>query len=139
MPEDNDNGREKETVEKLIPEKILKFEKLEKLEIKEKPEKYEHKEKPEKWEHKEKPEKAEFKEKEVITDKHKDLVDIKTKDHKEGNREVQVDPGLGSEIERRLAALEHSVASLNHFITTGQRPDLSHGALHNEPGSKKST
>jgi len=36
-------------------------------------------------------------------------------------------------VERRIAALETAITRLNHFIGRALRPDLSHGALHQEP------
>ena len=111
-----------EKIEKLEhkekPEKIEHKEKPEKIEHKEKPEKFEHKEKPEKFEHKEKPEKLEFKERDKL------IIE-------------QIPSPETGDPEPRLAALEQEVASLRHFITTGQRPDLSQGALTNEPAAKK--
>ena len=125
MPEEPIKPIEKQVNEKLVVEKLPKIEKLEhkekpeKFEHKEKPEKIEHKEKPEKVEHKEKPEKVEhkeFKEKEFILDKI-----------------VETNPNPGGPVEQRLCNAGAGVAALNHFITTGQRPDLSRGALTNEP------
>jgi hypothetical protein len=139
-----------------VQEKFLKSEKIEKTEHKEKPEKFEHKEKPEKHEHKEKPEKQEHKEKpEKIEHKeakiekveHKELVKIEKLEHKEvskfehGEKPPTSEAGFpgnpGGPVEERLAALEQTVASLSHFITEGQRPDLSRGALKAEPDAKK--
>ena len=95
-----------------LPEKQI----AEKLPLKtEKAEKFEHKEKPEKLEHKE---------------LEKQLLEVNPKDIAEGPQ----DPG---NINERVAALEQSVASLHHFITSEQRPDLSRGALSSEPGAKK--
>lgn len=116
---------EKQVVEKFIKERIKDFK-----EFKEKPEKYEVKEKPEKWEHKEKPEKIEFKEK---PEKH----EFKEKEGKYEELEkafehLPSDPG--GPVEQRLMALEQA---LNHFIATGQRPDLSRGALAGERETKK--
>jgi hypothetical protein len=129
---------EKQLVEKIIkpekrelkeikekPEKIEHKEKPEKIEFKEKPEKYEHKEKPEKYEHKEKPEKVEQLEKNIP-----DKFLLENAPDPTGNP--------GGPIEQRVAALEASVASLYHFITTELRPDLSRGALSSEPAAKKS-
>jgi hypothetical protein len=125
MPEkkDVDKAIEKQVIEKFIVEKLPK---IEKSEIKEKPEKFEHKEKPEKVEHKEKPEKVEHKE---FKELEKFIVE----------KAIEKPQDPGDPIEQRLAALEQTVASLTHFITTGQRPDLSRGALTNEPGAKKAT
>ena len=114
------------------PEKAEIKEKPEKWEIKEKPEKAEHKEKPEKFEHKEKPEKFEHKESfEKFQIPEKTLSpEINPKDIAENSQ----NPG---DIEERLASLEAGVSSLRHFISGQQRPDLSRGALSQEPGSKK--
>ena len=115
-----------------VSEKLtIKQEKIEKFEIKEKPEKFEHKEKPEKFEHKEKPEKFEHKEKpEKIEHKEFSKIELIEK-----TREVLQDPG--GPIEQRVATLEQGMAAMQHFITTGQRPDLSRGALAAEQDSKK--
>jgi len=129
------------TIEKFIkPEKVEKVEikeKAEKLEIKEKPEKVEHKEKPEKVEHKEKPEKLEFKEKESLKVEiaEKLVVENPPKDIAEG----VTFGNTGDPVEQRVSALEKTVASLSHFITGQQRPDLGRGALSAEPGTKKSS
>jgi hypothetical protein len=125
-----------------IHEKFPKLEKVEKLEIKEKPEKFEHKEKPEKVEHKEKPEKFEHKEKpEKVEHKEKleklelreKLIPETPKEIAEGGQPVED----GDPIEARLSAVENAVSTLQHFITTAQRPDLSQGALAAEPDTKK--
>jgi hypothetical protein len=114
-----------------VPEKLIKQEKIEKFEHKEKPEKFEHKEKPEKFEHKEKPEKFEHKEKpEKIEHKEFSKIELIEK-----LLEVPQDPG--GPVEERLATLERGMAAMQHFITTGQRPDLSRGALAAEPDEKK--
>ena len=138
------------TIEKFIkPEKVEKVEikeKAEKLEIKEKPEKVEHKEKPEKVEHKEEPEKVEHKEKpEKLEFKEKEslkveiaeklVVENPPKDIAEG----VTFGNTGDPVEQRVSALEKTVASLSHFITGQQRPDLGRGALSAEPGTKKSS
>jgi hypothetical protein len=121
-------------------EKFIKIEKIEKTEHKEKPEKIEHKEKPEKWEHKEKPEKFEHKEKPEKFE-HKEKFEVKEKFEIKELENKQILEQLPSpetgDPEQRLAALEAQVAALTHFITTGQRPDVSHGALANEPAAKK--
>lgn len=140
---------------KETPEKLLVKEKIEKIELKEKPEKHEHKEKPEKFEHKEKPEKFEHKEKPEKQEhkekpekfEHKE-VKVEAKEHLQLEKNVpdkqifEGDPKntaegaqtgpVGDPVEARLAALEQGMAQLNHFITTGQRPDLSQGALKGE-------
>ena len=129
------------TLEKKLEaaEKFIKQEKIEKFEHKEKPEKFEHKEKPEKIEHKEKPEKIEHKEKietkEVSKLEHPEKTLGKEKDGKEIAEGGPINPG--DPVLLRLAALEQSMAAVQHFITTGQRPDLSRGALASETDTKK--
>ena len=104
-------------------EKFIKHEKIEKFEHKEKPEKHEHKEKPEKFKHKEIA-KIEHAEKQIFEKNDKELA--------EGLPPIdQGDPLT------RLAALEQSMTEVQHFITTGQRPDLSRGALAGEANVKK--
>jgi hypothetical protein len=149
-------GTLKSTPEKLT-EKFIKIEKIEKIEHKEKPEKVEHKEKPEKVEHKEKPEKFEHKEKpEKFEHKekpekfeHKEKLEIIEKvvirdrvekpdllDHPNKIIEGPQNPGgpvEGEGINERLGRLEQTVGQLQHFITTNLRPDLSRGALKQEP------
>jgi len=102
-----------------------KHEKLEKNESKEhKDSKIEKLEKNEIKEHKEgKSEKLETPEKPAIGE---------TKGIKEGPAEVPLG-NPGGPVEQRLANLEQTVGALNHFIQTGQRPDLSQGALTREP------
>jgi hypothetical protein len=147
---DQPKAQEKQAVEKAI-EKFVKPEKREIKEIKEKPEKFEHKEKPEKVEHKEKPEKFEHKEKpEKFEHKekpekfeHKELVKEKELVFEKNPPEkfiIENGPNPtnnGGPIEQRVAALEQSVATMNHFITSNQLPDLSRGALSSEPCAKK--
>src|SRR5712691_9417708 len=124
-----------------IAEKSIKVEKHEKIEIKEKREKIEIKEKPEKIEHKEKIEKFEHKEKIKIKEKieRKEIAKIEVAEkplgkEKDGKEIVEGGPGdPGGPIEQRLAALEQGMAAVQHFITTGQRPDLGRGALAAEP------
>jgi hypothetical protein len=116
-------------------EKVEHKEKPEKIEFKEKPEKHEHKEKPEKFEHKEKPEKFEHKEKiEKLEHPEKIRIEIGGKDLVDNTGTV-FNPG--GPIEQRVAALENAIASLQHFITSDKRPDLSRGALKSEPDAKK--
>lgn len=149
-------GTLKATLEKpQLPEKALKIEKIEKLEYKEKPEKIEHKEKPEKFEHKEKPEKHEHKEKPEKFE-HKEKLEIFEKvvirdtvnkpdvlehPNKDFAAEIpQINPGGPVEdLAGRIGKLEQTVSQLQHFITTNLRPDLSKGALKQEPdaGSRK--
>jgi hypothetical protein len=130
--------------------KDLKNEKLEKNEAKEhKDAKHEKAEKNEAKEHKdakhEKLEKNELKEhkdakheklekneaKELAKPEFPEKQIPKEKDGKEIFEGPQPTPG--DPIEQRLAALEQSVANLQHFITSAQRPDLSRGALSEEP------
>lgn len=142
--------------------KDTKVEKTEKNEAKEhKDAKLEKAEKNEAKEHKDaKSEKAEKNETKEVKDAKHEKVEIKEL-HKEGGKVEQaekvtgkekdgkelVDGGIGNPgdpIEQRLSALEQSVTALQHFITSGQRPDLSRGALsaeptasHNAGGSKR--
>ena len=134
------------------PRKFIKIEKIEKVEHKEKPEKFEFKEKPEKHEHKEKPEKFEHKEK---PEKHEHKEKFEKLEHKEKLEKIEhlekfrpengpkdlVDTGPlsnpGGPVEQRLAALESAVSTLQHFITSDKRPDLSRGALKSEPDAKR--
>jgi hypothetical protein len=125
-----------------IPEKFIKSEKIEKLELKEKPEKFEHKEKPEKFEHKEKPEKFEHKEKpEKFEHKEKaekfEKIEHKLEAKEIENKDFTAEGPLGNPggpVEQRVAALERVVGSMQqHFITSQQRPDTSRGALASEP------
>ena len=123
------------------PRKFIKIEKIEKIEHKEKPEKIEFKEKPEKHEHKEKPEKFEHKEKPEKFE-HKEKLEVFEKIPREVDSKGLVDHtgttfNPGGPIEQRLAALENAVSSLQHFITSDKRPDLSRGALKSEPDTKK--
>jgi hypothetical protein len=133
MAEDKKSISEQKAVEKQIEEKFIIKERIkdikdkpEKYEYKEKPEKHEVKEKPEKYEHKEKPEKHEFKEKEF-------LKEVKVEQLEKDVRE-QFPSDPGGPVEERLAALEQA---FNHFIASGQRPDLSRGALAAEREAKK--
>jgi hypothetical protein len=139
--------------------KIEKNEKLEKSEFKEfKDHKNEKLEKNETKEHKDaKIEKLEKNEaKEYKDTKQEKLEKNEIKEHKDGKQEklekleikelskielpekpIVEGPGgpdgPGGPVEERLATLEQSVASMQHFITSGQRPDLSRGALSAEP------
>lgn len=123
--------------------------KIEKIEVKEykeaKLEKLEHKEIA-KLEHKET---AKLERKEIAKLEHKELTKLeygekgtrgfKEKDGKEIKEAGFEGPGFPggpggpSPIENRIAALEQTVSQLTHFISTGQRPDLSYGALSAEP------
>ncbi|MBN1857388.1 MAG: hypothetical protein JW846_10615 [Dehalococcoidia bacterium] len=109
-------------------EKAGKKEKVEKLETKE------MKDKPEKWESPElkgKREQKEFKEVEKL---------IKEKDFKEDVKDFAegIPPGSfnrksAPSTEERLTQIETAIAQLTHFIPPASRPDLSTGALRNEP------
>ncbi|MBV9782399.1 MAG: hypothetical protein JO264_01130 [Acidisphaera sp.] len=146
-----------QSVEKLVETKQkveAKEAKLEKIEIKEqKLEVKEHKdskieklEKNEAKEHKdakvEKAEKNEAKEhKDAKLEKieHKEIGKLEHPEktvgkEKDGKEIVEQGGNPGDPVELRLSALEQSVASLQHFITSAQRPDLSRGALSGEPG-----
>jgi hypothetical protein len=114
--------------------KDAKHEKAEKNEAKEhKDAKHEKLEKNELKEHKdaklEKAEKNEAKELAKLESPEKQLP--KEKDGKEIVEGPIVNPD--DPIAQRLAALEQQVANLQHFITSAQRPDLSRGALSEEP------
>ncbi len=125
--------------------KELKSEKLEKNETKEhKDAKIEKAEKNEAKEHKDtKLESKEHKDTKHESKEHKDfkveslekliVENIKQAGKEKDGKEVAEGPGqAGDPIEQRLSALEQSVAVMQHFITTGQRPDLSQGALTGE-------
>jgi hypothetical protein len=132
-------GEPKLAETKQFVEKFFK-EKPEKLEFKEKPEKHEHKEKPEKHEHKEKPEKFEHKEKLEFIEKPPRIEIVEKPIFEGGPKDIAEGPaqGLpGGPVEQRLATLEQAVASLQHFISSAQRPDLSRGALAAERDVKK--
>jgi colicin import membrane protein len=138
--------------------KDLKQEKLEKNEAKEhKDAKQEKLEKNEAKEHKdaknEKLEKNEFKEhkdakhEKVEKIESKEIAKIEVGEKPQGKekdgKEIFEGPGNpGDPVEQRLAALEQSVAGMQHFITSAQRPDLSQGALSGEtdtpPRSRRS-
>ena len=133
--------------------KDFKQEKIEKIEAKEhKDAKLEKIEKNEFKEHKdakqEKLEKNEFKEHKDA--KHEKIEKFEAKEHsklelpekpqgkEKDGKEIFEGPGgdPGGPIEQRLAALEQSMANMQHFITSSQRPDLSQGALSAEPDTK---
>jgi hypothetical protein len=147
------------SIEKFAKEKIeIKEHKFEKIEIKEhKDFKVEKLEKNESKEHKDaKVEKVEKNElKEHKDSKQEKLEKVESKEFKVENKEITKVEGLekqvgkekdgkeivevgngnpGDPVEQRVSALEQNVASLQHFISTGQRPDLSRGALSGEPG-----
>jgi subtilase family protein len=146
----------KQEIKEIKDGKELKIEKIEQKEKPEKREKREKVEKDEKAEIKEKEgkEKGEIKEKPEIIEKQvrdekdfrsevqKDIgSELKHKDLVEGGildriREVRGLQGIrptGGSVEERLAAIEAAVASLTHFIGPELRPDLSLGALTDEP------
>jgi hypothetical protein len=145
---DNPNVTPK-PIEKLSIEKFVKTEtkefkesfKIEKNEAKEhKDHKHEKLEKNEAKEHKdskvEKHEKNEIKEhKDAKLEKHEKLEQLEKLDkHEVQEKLIDVGPrDPGGPVEQRLANLEQTVGALNHFIQTGQRPDLSQGALTREP------
>ena len=121
--------------------KDAKNEKLEKNEFKEhKDAKHEKTEKNEIKEHKDaKHEKAETK---VETKEFKvEAKEIGKLEHPEkpigkekDGKELVDGPGDPGNIAERVGALEQSVSTLHqHFIASGQRPDLSRGALSGEP------
>jgi hypothetical protein len=99
---------------------VIKDNKIEKIEIKEKIEKVEKREKLEKIE------KLELKE--------KDTKDIKDLRDTRWDRRLDIDPRTSApaSLETRLAAMEHAVAQLSHFITGEMRPDLQSSALNQE-------
>ena len=119
---------------------IIKENKLEKIEVKEnKPEKLEVKElKQEKLEVKEqKNEKIEIKEtkrEKLELEKHQALEKNFAQEIKprEVIRDI-INPTEAGGLEQRLAAIEAGLAQLEHFIGQGLRPDLSQGALTEEP------
>ncbi len=131
--------------------KDLKLEKIEKNEIKEhKDAKQEKLEKNEAKEHKDaKHEKAEKNEiKEHKDGKQEKIEKLENKEiskleqgekpqgkEKDGKELVEGPGNPGDPIEQRLGALEQSMASMQHFITQSQRPDLSRGALSGEQSS----
>ena len=128
----------------LAPKKIeIKENKLEKIEIKEikreKGEKLEFKEhKNEKLEIKERKEKIEVKEnkrEKLELEKHQALEKNFAQEIKprEVIRDIINPTEAGGAIEQRLAAIEAGLAQLEHFIGQGLRPDLSQGALTEEP------
>jgi len=129
-----DNKQEKLEKNENKEHKDTKLEKLEKNEAKEhKDAKNEKLEKNEFKEHKdakhekiEKPEIKEFAEKPIGKEK-------------DGKEIVEGPQGPGGPVEQRLALLEQSVANMQHFITSAQRPDLSRGALAGEPGAGAAT
>ena len=143
-------GENKE-IEKLIKDTKEKPEKGEIKDTKEKPEKGEIKDTKEKIEHKEIA-KGEIKDTKEIEKQIKELVKEIEKQVKievkelekplvEGNPKDIVEGGPvtnpSGPIEQRVSALEQSMAQVQHFITTGQRPDLSQGALSGEADQKK--
>lgn len=97
-----------------------KFQKEIKAEIKEKHEKFEKLEKIEKFEFKEY--------------KHEKVEKLES-DHLVGYGPGFGDPG--GPVEQRIAALEAAVTQLLHFIPEHLRPDLSQGALKQEPDAAK--
>ena len=113
-----------------VTDKIPKTEKSEKFE-KEKHEK-ELKETQEKWQAPDKIKHEKLEQKET---------DKRLKEKEKGFAE-QIGPSVPSgqntsSNEERLANIEKAIAQLSHFISPESRPDLSAGALQNEPGRKQ--
>jgi hypothetical protein len=70
----------------------------------------------------------------------KDYADIHHKGQKDlmkEHKEVTLPSQPGQPLAGRVAALENTVAQLQHFIQTNLRPDLSKGALKREPDAAK--
>jgi hypothetical protein len=119
--------------------KDFKQEKLEKNEAKEhKDAKHEKVEKNEAKEHKDA--KLEKVEKNEVKEFSKLEQGEKPQGKEKDGKEIFEGPGTnpGDPVEQRIATLEQSVASLQHFITTNQRPDLSQGALSGETDAPSS-
>ena len=129
--EKNENKEHKDT----------KIEKIEKNEFKEhKDAKHEKQEKNELKEHKDaKHEKTETKiENKELKIENKEIGKIEHPEkpigkEKDGKEIVEIPGGDPGNIAERLGALEQSVGNMQHFITSGERPDLSRGALSGEP------
>jgi hypothetical protein len=136
--------------EKIKPEKEVKLEKLEfkehkheKLEKpeKEKPEKEKpEKEKIEKPEKEQKFEKLELKEHKFEIKEHKPELEkppasevFKQDETSQPPQSAGAPPIDRDALMRHAEALESMGRELRHFIERSERPDLSHGALHNEP------
>ena len=79
-------------------------------------------------------EKSEIKDiKDKDKDKDKDTVkDTKDKEKSEIKEIIDASPSQAQDVGGRLAQLEQTVASLVHFITAADRPDLQHSALGEE-------
>jgi len=82
--------------------------------------------------------KLEIKESKLEKFEFKELKDHKLefKEHKNEKLEFEIPGGStdpGGPVEQRLAALEATVAQLQHFIPASLRPDLTQGALKQEP------
>lgn len=112
-----------------VKEKPEKFEKLEKLE---KHEKFEKHEKLEKDKH----EKLEFKE-HVKSEFEKPIQEVDPKGIAENLPGTPGQIGPDPTLNQRLANLEAAVSQLTHFIPKNLRPDLSQGALSQEPDTAK--
>jgi hypothetical protein len=145
-PDKTDNKEFKDKELKYEKDEIKEFkpEKFEKNELKElKHEKPEHKNelkehKREKFEHKEifkEVSKIEFEKNPPEAKDRKDSLEKSPLwDKPDKEHDGPLNPGdPGPVIGQRLTALEQAVASLGHFISAGQRPDLSRGALSSEP------
>jgi hypothetical protein len=117
--------------------KDAKHEKVEKNETKEhKDAKNEKLEKNELKEHKDvKHEKSEIKDSAKI--EQKEFVKNEIKELEKLIVETQNGNPVVDPIEQRISTLEQNVTSLQHFISSGERPDLSRGALSGEPAPKK--
>src|SRR6185369_15009317 len=116
--------------------KEIKFEKNEKIEKPEFKELKDHKH--EKLEKNENKEHKDAKNEKLEKPEHKEISKLENPEkpigkEKDGKELVEGPQGPGGPVEQRLALLEQNVASLQHFITSGQRPDLSRGALSAEP------
>src|SRR5215813_10674163 len=108
--------------------KIEKNEKIEKSEFKDfKDHKHEKLEKNENKEHKD------AKHEKIEKPEAKEIAEKPVGKEKDGKEIAEGPQGPGGPVEQRLAMLEQSVASMQHFITLAQRPDLSRGALSGEP------
>jgi len=129
-----------EKPEKEKPEKE-KIEKEHKLEVKEhkaeKPEKEQKFEKPEK---EQKFEKIELKENKFEIKEHKPEIEkppasevLKQDEVSQPPRPAGAPPIDRETLMRHAESLESMGRELRHFIERSERPDLSHGALHNEP------
>jgi hypothetical protein len=81
---------------------------------------------------------------EKVEKEHKDILKESAKDHDVSTSPViGIPPAVGTIIRQdtrileRIAALEEAIGRLTHFITVESRPDLSKGALKDEPDTSK--